>query len=50
MVLINFILVLPKTKNRYNIVVTITDKFTKVVKIILGKDTWTAVDWGTVIA
>jgi hypothetical protein len=50
MVLINFILALPKTKNGYNIVVTMTDKFTKVVKIILGKNTWTAIDWGIVMA
>jgi hypothetical protein len=44
MVSINFILALPETKNRYNVAVTITDKFTKVVEIIPGKDTWTAVD------
>jgi hypothetical protein len=44
MVSINFILALPKTKNRYNIVVTMTDKFTKVVEIVPGKDIWMAVD------
>jgi hypothetical protein len=44
MMSINFILTLPETKGGYNIVVTIMDKFTKVVKIIPGKDTWTAAD------
>jgi hypothetical protein len=44
MVLINFILTLPETKNRYNTAVTITDKFTKVVEIVLGKDIWMAID------
>jgi hypothetical protein len=44
MVSINFILALPKTKGRYNVVVTMMDKFTKVVKIVLGKDTWIAAD------
>jgi hypothetical protein len=50
MVSINFILALPETKGGYNVAVTIMDKFTKVVKIVLGKDTWTAVDWGIVMA
>jgi hypothetical protein len=47
---INFILALPETKGGYNAVVTITDKFTKVVKIVPGKDIWIAADWGTAIA
>jgi hypothetical protein len=50
MVSIDFILALPETKGGYNIVVIIMDKFTKVVKIVLGKDIWTAIDWGTAIA
>jgi hypothetical protein len=44
MVSIDFILALPETEGGYNVAVTIMDKFTKVVEIVLGKDIWIAID------
>jgi transposase InsO family protein len=47
---IDFILALPETEAGYNAAVTMTDKFTKAVEIVPGKDTWTAAEWGTAMA
>lgn len=43
---IDFILALPKTKDGYDAVMSVTDKFTKRITLIPGKTTWTAAQWG----
>lgn len=44
---IDFILALPETKDRYNTTLSVTDKFSKRVTFVAGKDTWKASDWTT---
>ena len=41
----DFILGLPKTKEGENCLMSVTDKFTKRVTLIPGKDTWTETEW-----
>lgn len=43
----DFVVGLPRTAKGHNSVLTITDKFTKVIRLIPGRDTWTAEEWGT---
>ncbi|KAI1000712.1 hypothetical protein K3495_g7486 [Podosphaera aphanis] len=45
---IDFILALPKTPlEGWDFVMTITDKFSKVITILPGKSNWSAEEWGT---
>ena len=45
---IDFILGLPRLKNGNNTMMSITDKFSKLLRTISGKDTWKAQDWAAV--
>ena len=42
---IDFILALPVLPNGHNTMLTVTDKFSKRVTTVSGKDTWTAEEW-----
>jgi len=45
MLMIDFILALPLSKDLLNAVMSITDKFSKHVVLIPGKETYTAMEW-----
>ena len=42
---IDFILALPETKEGYDCVLSVTDKFSKAITLIPGKSTWGGKDW-----
>lgn len=42
---IDFILALPETNDGLNCALSITDKFSKRITFVTGKDTWKAKDW-----
>jgi hypothetical protein len=42
---IDFITGLPLSTQRNDAVLTITDKFTKFIRVLIGKEIWTAQDW-----
>ena len=44
-VTLNFILALPESLKDFNVFFTITDKYSKRVALISGKNTWKAKDW-----
>jgi transposase InsO family protein len=46
---IDFILALPETQQGFNAVMSVTDKFSKRITLILGKDTWSAADWASAL-
>ena len=41
----NFIVSLPTTMNGYDAILTVTDKFSKWITLILGLTTWDAFEW-----
>ena len=43
--MLNFILILSLTTDRYNILMSVTYKFSKKITLIKGKDTWIAKKW-----
>ena len=45
----DFILALPTTLDKFNLILTVTDKFSKRVTLISGKATFTAAEWVKVL-
>ena len=46
---IDFVLALPPTEQGYNTILSVTDKFSKRVTLLPGKNTYTAADWAKVL-
>lgn len=44
-VTIDFVLGLPQLQNDHDVALTVTDKFSKKVKVVTGRETWTAAQW-----
>ena len=42
---IDFILALPETREEWNCVLSVTDKFSKRITFVVGRDTWKTKDW-----
>ena len=42
---LDFIVSLPITRNGFDAILTVTDKFTKWITLVPGKTTWDAHDW-----
>ena len=45
---LDFVLYLPESQKGYNVILSVTDKFTKGITCIPGKSTWTAAEWADV--
>ncbi|OQD78720.1 hypothetical protein PENDEC_c001G06268 [Penicillium decumbens] len=45
----DFITALPPAKHGFDCVLTITDKFTKLIGLLPGKETWASADWAKAV-